>query len=71
MSEYLGSEEVLRLQGIRKSYNVGKPTEVEILHGLDLALQRRDFAALIVASGSVKSTILNVMGLLDQPTSEK
>lgn len=69
MSEYLGSEEVLRLQGIRKSYNVGKPTEVEILHGLDLALQRRDFAALIGASGSGKSTLLNVIGLLDQPTS--
>jgi lipoprotein-releasing system ATP-binding protein len=63
-----GGQEVLRLQGLRKSYNVGKPTEVEVLHGLDLRLRRRDFAALVGASGSGKSTLLNVVGLLDRPT---
>ena len=63
-----GGQEVLRLQGLRKSYNVGKPTEVEVLHGLDLRLQRSDFAALVGASGSGKSTLLNLIGLLDQPT---
>lgn len=68
MSEHDASQEVLRLQGLRKSYNVGKPTEVEVLHGLDLRLQRRDFAALVGASGSGKSTLLNVIGLLDRPT---
>lgn len=61
-------EEVLRLQGLRKSFNVGKPTEVEVLHGLDLRLQRSDFAALVGASGSGKSTLLNLIGLLDRPT---
>ena len=69
MSEHNSTEEVLRLQGIRKSYNVGKPTEVEVLHGLDLSLQRSDFASLVGASGSGKSTLLNVVGLLDTPTS--
>ncbi len=69
MSEHDASEEVLRLQGLRKSYNTGKPTEVEVLHGLDLRLQRRDFASLVGASGSGKSTLLNVIGLLDRPTS--
>ena len=68
MSEHDASEEVLRLQGLRKSYNVGKITEVEVLHGLDLRLQRRDFAALVGASGSGKSTLLNIIGLLDRPT---
>ena len=68
MSEHDASQEVLRLQGLRKSYNVGKPTEVEVLHGLDLRLQRRDFAALVGASGSGKSTLLNLIGLLDRPT---
>jgi lipoprotein-releasing system ATP-binding protein len=63
------TQEVLRLQGLRKSYNVGMPTEVEVLHGIDLAIARRDFAALIGASGSGKSTLLNVIGLLDAPTS--
>ncbi|WP_339824988.1 ABC transporter ATP-binding protein [uncultured Arenimonas sp.] len=68
MSEHDGGQEVLRLQGIRKSYNVGKPTEVEVLHGLDLRLQRSDFAALVGASGSGKSTLLNLVGLLDRPS---
>jgi lipoprotein-releasing system ATP-binding protein len=68
MPEHDAGQEVLRLQGLRKSYNVGKPTEVEVLHGIDLRLQRRDFAALVGASGSGKSTLLNVIGLLDRPT---
>ncbi len=68
MSEHDASEEVVRLQDLRKSYNVGKPTEVEVLHGLNMQLQRRDFAALVGASGSGKSTLLNLLGLLDRPT---
>lgn len=68
MSEHDATQEVVRLQGLRKSYNVGTPTEVEVLHGLDLRLQRRDFAALVGASGSGKSTLLNLIGLLDRPT---
>ena len=42
--------------------------ESEILHGIDLALQRGEFAALIGPSGSGKSTLLNLIGLLDRPT---
>lgn len=63
------TQPVLRLQGLRKSYNVGKPNEVEVLHGLDMSLARHDFAALVGASGSGKSTLLNIIGLLDIPTS--
>jgi len=61
-------DEVLRLAGLRKSYNVGLPTELEVLHGLDLSLKRSDFASLIGPSGSGKSTLLNLLGLLDAPT---
>jgi lipoprotein-releasing system ATP-binding protein len=61
-------EEVLRLSGLRKSYNVGLPTELEVLHGLDLTLARSDFASLVGPSGSGKSTLLNLLGLLDAPT---
>jgi lipoprotein-releasing system ATP-binding protein len=60
---------VLRLVELRKSYNVGQPTEAEVLHGIDLAIDRNDFAALIGPSGSGKSTLLNLLGLLDAPTS--
>ena len=59
---------VLRLENLRKSYNVGQPTEIEVLHGLDLSVQRQDFAALVGQSGSGKSTLLNLIGLLDYPT---
>ena len=41
------SDGVLRLEALRKSYNVGTPTEIEILHGIDLTIGRKDFAALI------------------------
>ncbi len=60
---------VLKLSGLRKSYNVGQPTELEVLHGLDMTLRADDFCALVGPSGSGKSTLLNLIGLLDQPTS--
>ncbi|WP_028838369.1 ABC transporter ATP-binding protein [Thermomonas fusca] len=60
--------EVLRLDGLRKSYNIGQPNEVEVLHGIDLRVDSADFAALMGPSGSGKSTLLNQIGLLDSPT---
>ncbi|OPF91134.1 Lipoprotein-releasing system ATP-binding protein LolD [Rhodopseudomonas palustris] len=60
--------DVLKLDGIRKSYNVGTPVETEVLHGIDLTMQRGDFLALMGPSGSGKSTLLNIIGLLDRPT---
>ena len=65
------SEPILVLEGVRKSYNVGTPVEVEVLHGIDLAIERGEFAALIGPSGSGKSTLLNIVGLLERPTSGK
>lgn len=63
------TQEVLRLQGLCKRYHVGQPTEVQVLHDIDLTLQRQDFAALVGSSGSGKSTLLNLIGLLDTPSS--
>lgn len=59
----------LQLQEIRKAYNIGMPSEVEVLHGIDLTIKRGEFVALIGPSGSGKSTLLNQIGLLDKPTS--
>ena len=67
MSE--ATQEVLLLQAIKKSYNVGKATETEVLHGIDMQVAKSDFTALIGPSGSGKSTLLNLIGLLDTPTS--
>ncbi len=61
--------DVLRLEAVKKSYNVGTPGEVEVLHGIDLGLGHHEFVALIGPSGSGKSTLLNIIGLLDRPTS--
>jgi len=56
-----------QLTGIRKAYNVGLPSQAEVLHGIDLIVQRSEFVALIGPSGSGKSTLLNLIGLLDKP----
>ena len=61
------NQPVLQLTGIRKAYGSGE-TESEILHGIDLRLERGEFAALIGPSGSGKSTLLNLIGLLDRPS---
>lgn len=61
-------EEVLRLDGLKKTYNIGTPLELEVLHGINMRLHRGELAALVGPSGSGKSTLLNVLGLLDSPT---
>lgn len=63
------ADEVLRLEKVRKAYNIGMPSHTEVLHGIDLKLERGQFLALTGPSGSGKSTLLNIIGLLDQPTS--
>lgn len=56
---------LVELEGVRKRYNVGRPNEAEVLHGISLVLREREFAALIGPSGSGKSTLLNIIGLLE------
>ena len=56
------------MQGIRKSYYIGQPNELEILHGIDLTVYPGEFVAIVGESGSGKSTLMNIIGVLDKPT---
>ena len=59
---------LIDMKGIRKSYYVGRPNELEILHGIDLKVWEGEFVAIVGESGSGKSTLMNIIGVLDKPT---
>lgn len=61
--------DTLRLEGVEKAYNRGKPGEVIVLRGVDLTIAAGEVVALVAPSGAGKSTLLHIAGLLDAPDS--
>ena len=62
------SRPIIDMRGIVKSFYVGTPNELEILHGLDIVVPEGQFVSIVGASGSGKSTLMNIVGALDRQT---
>ena len=60
---------VLKFNNILKFYNRNLPNQVEVLKGVDFSLNAGEMVGLIAPSGSGKTTMLNIAGLLDSPSS--
>ena len=61
---------VIKLEEIQKTYQTGE-VEVKAVNGVSLEIFRGEFVALMGASGSGKSTMMNTIGCLDRPTGGK
>ncbi len=59
---------IIDMNHIVKKYFIGKPNELEVLHGIDLKVYEGEFVAVVGPSGSGKSTLMNMIGALDLPT---
>jgi len=59
---------VIRAEDLHKYYQLGE-TRVHALRGVSLEIQRSEFVAIMGASGSGKSTFMNMLGCLDRPSS--
>ncbi len=59
--------QVIRIRDLHKTYKMGD-IEVAALRGINVTIRRGEFVAVMGASGSGKSTIMNIVGCLDRPT---
>ena len=56
--------ELIRAEGLWKTFQLGKDVSVDALRGLELSIEENEFVSVIGPSGSGKSTLLNMIGAL-------
>ncbi len=66
-ARYAEMEPLIRLERVTKTYDLGE-VKVPVLRGLSMRIHYGDFIAIVGASGSGKSTAMNIIGTLDVPT---
>lgn len=62
---------MIKLQGVRKSYELDKDVIFTALKEVDLVVKEGEFSSIMGPSGSGKSTLMHIIGLLDKPTKGK
>ncbi len=68
MKDELNKTPVIQLRDIKKNFRVGV-LDLPILKGIDLSIYKGEMAAITGTSGGGKSTLMNIIGLLDEPSS--
>ena len=60
---------MIEAKNLEKKYFIGTPNALQVLNDINLKIEDGEFVALVGASGSGKSTFMNIIGALDRPTS--
>ena len=60
---------IIEMKNITKSFFIGKPNQLDILKNININIKKGEFVAIVGASGSGRSTLMNIIGALDRQTS--
>ncbi|HUA99650.1 MAG TPA: ABC transporter ATP-binding protein [Terracidiphilus sp.] len=70
-TEVLPADDVIRVEDLWRTYDMGGEQQVQALRGVSLRIRHNEYVAIMGPSGSGKSTLMNLIGCLDTPTKGK